>query len=183
MQEQSSGHWFEGHTLPDRTMFYAELYPGEENSGKLVAEVKKAARHKCQQQEIPLLIADGPPGIGCPVNSALVGVTLVIIVAEPSISCFHDLKRLKQLLEMRGMQSVLVINKYDLHLDLAGDIQKWAQENQIRCIGKIPYHPLFADAAREGKPPTDYPELRTLLTPVWQRIMETVDQNSSLSSL
>lgn len=182
MQEQSSGRWFEGNIPPDLTIFYAELYPGEENSGKLVAQVKNAARRKCLQQEISLLIADGPPGIGCQVNSALVGVTLVVIVAEPSISCIHDLQRLKQLLDMRDIQSVLIINKYDLHLDIAGDIHRWAQENQVRCIGEIPYHPQFANAAHEGKPPANYPELKALLTPVWQRILEIVGQNSSLSS-
>lgn len=172
MQPHSSGHWFEGKIHSDRSLFYAELHPGEENSGLLVAQVKNAARQSCQQQEIPVLIADGPPGIGCPVNSALVGVDLVVLVGEPSISGMNDLQRIHELLRMRDIDSILLINKYDLQADLSNEIEKWAQENQIKCMGKIPYHPLFVKAAGQGKPPADYPELRALITPVWQRILD-----------
>ncbi|MFY9120509.1 MAG: 4Fe-4S binding protein [Syntrophomonadaceae bacterium] len=169
---QPSGRWFEGKIHPDRTFFYAELRPGEENSGKLVAEVKNAARLSCQQQNIPLLIADGPPGIGCPVNSALVGVDLVVLVGEPSISGLRDLQRIHQLLKMREIKSILVINKYDLQSDWAGAMEKWAQQTQVDYAGKIPYDPLFIKAAREGKTPADYPDLRALIAPIWQRILE-----------
>ena len=179
MEPQSSGHWFEGRIHSERSMFYAELHPGEENSGMLVAQVKNAARQSCQQQETPLLIADVPPGIGCPVNSALVGVDLVVLVGEPSISGLRDLQRIHQLLRMRDIESILVINKYDLQPDFAQAIEKWAQQNQIDCAGTIPYHPLFVRAAREGKTPADYQELRSLITPVWKHILEKATRATS----
>lgn len=178
MQPHSSGHWFEGKIHGDRPMFYAALHPGEDNSGLLVAQVKNAARQNCHERDIPLLIADGPPGIGCPVNSALVGVDLVVLVGEPSISGLNDLQRIHELLKMRGIDSVLVINKYDLQEDLTMAIEKWAEENQVKCMGKIPYHPLFLKAASQGNPPTDYQELRTLITPVWQRILDAAQGSS-----
>jgi len=35
-------------------------------------------------QDEPLLLIDGPPGIGCPVIASLTGTDLALIVAEPS---------------------------------------------------------------------------------------------------
>lgn len=175
MENRSSGRWFEGVSGADLPVFYAELRPGEENSGKLVARVKEAARRKCREQNRLLIIADGPPGIGCPVNSALVGVELVVLVGEPSLSGFHDLQRLHELLEMRGIRSVLVINKYDLNPDLAEEMENWAQQKGMAAAGKIPYHMTFARAAREGKPPTAYGELRELMEPIWNRIAAALE--------
>ena len=180
MLPQSSGHWFEGRIHADRTLFYAELHPGQENSGKLVAEVKNAARLSCQQQRMPLLIADGPPGIGCPVNSALVGVNLVVLVGEPSISGLRDLQRMDQLLKMRDIESIVVINKCDLQLDFTRAMEKWAQKAQVDYAGKITYDPLFIKAALDGKTPVDYPELRALIAPVWQRILKKATRDDSL---
>ena len=44
--------------------------------------------------ECDLAIADGSPGIGCPVISSISGMDLVLIVAEPSKSGISDLERL-----------------------------------------------------------------------------------------
>jgi MinD superfamily P-loop ATPase len=35
-------------------------------------------------ENIPLVLVDGPPGIGCPVISAVSGADLALIVAEPT---------------------------------------------------------------------------------------------------
>ena len=54
----------------------------------------------------------------------------MVLVGEPSISGLNDLQRIHELLKMRGIDSVLVINKYDLQEDLTMAIEKWAEENQ-----------------------------------------------------
>jgi MinD superfamily P-loop ATPase len=64
---------------------------GSGTTGKLVSEVKKQLKDNTQETEVAIL--DGSPGIGCPVIASLAGVDLALMVAEPSVSAFSDLKR------------------------------------------------------------------------------------------
>ncbi len=178
MQERPSGRWFASNSGTNGKMiplFHAELRPGEENSGKLVAQVKSAARQKAQEEGYPLLISDGSPGIGCPVISSLVETTLVVIVTEPSVSGYHDLKRVQELLDLRGVKSILLINKADIDSKAAENMEQWARENGIPCAGKLPYSPELAAAVSVGEVPVSRKELHDLILPVWQKIMQTME--------
>ena len=177
MQERPSGRWFASRSYVNEKeipLFYAELRPGEENSGMLVAKVKSAARQKAQEEGYPLLISDGSPGIGCPVISSLVEVNLVIIVAEPSVSGFHDLKRVQELLALRGIRSILVINKADIDPDASDAMEKWARELDIPCAGRLPYSPELAAAVSVGEVPVSRKGLHDLILPVWENIIQTI---------
>lgn len=177
LEGRSSGKWYAsqaisgGHNIP---FFHADLRPGEENSGKLVAQVKNAARKKSEEEGYSLLIADGPPGIGCPVISALVGVDLVAIVTEPSVSGFHDLKRVVELLNLRGVKAVVIINKADLNAQTADEIESWANKNNIPCAGRLPFSSAMADAVAAGEIPAARTELGSLIYPLWQNILEVL---------
>ena len=81
----------------DQPFVFAELLPGEENSGKLVTMVRTEARTKAQEKGIPLILIDGPPGIGCPVISSLTGAHHALIVTEPTGSGVHDMERVAEL--------------------------------------------------------------------------------------
>ncbi|HHV16730.1 MAG TPA: 4Fe-4S binding protein, partial [Gelria sp.] len=94
MYPRSSGHWFEGVFNQEQKLFFADLRPGEENSGKLVAQLKTKAHKMADTEQAQLIIADGPPGIGCAVISSIVQVDLIVLVTEPSRSGFHDLQRI-----------------------------------------------------------------------------------------
>ena len=72
-------------------LYHAHLLPGQENSGKLVTLVKQRARLHAMDEERELVLVDGPPGIGCPVISAVSGADLALIVTEPTIAGAHDL--------------------------------------------------------------------------------------------
>ena len=65
---------------------------GAENSGKLVASIRKTARETALAQGCDFLLSDGPPGIGCPVIASLSGVDFALLVTEPSVSGLHDLR-------------------------------------------------------------------------------------------
>ena len=52
---------------------HAKLGIAAENSGKLVANVRKLARETAQKRSADYIIIDGPPGIGCPVISSITG--------------------------------------------------------------------------------------------------------------
>jgi len=88
-----SGQWYTASTRHG-PLASAELYPGEETSGKLVTLVKQKAHTLAKEVNAEQLIIDGSPGIGCPVIASATGASAVILVTEPSLSGLHDLERI-----------------------------------------------------------------------------------------
>ena len=172
MKTRPSGRWFSGVTKQDKPVYFAELRPGEENSGKLVAQVKMMARKMAEEKQIPLIIADGPPGIGCAVISSMVGVDLVVLVAEPSRSGFHDLQRVSQLMRLRGIKGVLIINKWDLNPEVCEEIEEWAPENEIKVVGRIPFSNKIAQSVADAQIPGVNSEIREMIFPLWEEIVK-----------
>ncbi|CFX17476.1 CobQ/CobB/MinD/ParA nucleotide binding domain [Syntrophomonas zehnderi OL-4] len=172
MQPRPSGKWYSGVFNRDQTIFFAELKPGEENSGKLVAQVKTVARKMAVADQLPIIIADGPPGIGCAVISALVGVDLAVLVAEPSRSGFHDLQRIYQLLQQRNIKSTLIINKWDLNPVISRDIESWASWHMIPVAGKVPFSTLVANCIAAARVPATDSTIHKMLFPLWENIMK-----------
>lgn len=144
------GCWYSSKT-EFGTMFHAELFPGEENSGKLISELRRAARSEAEKINAGLLISDGPPGIGCPVISSMSGVDLVLAVTEPTPSGLHDLKRLAHLAYQFVIPVQVIINKYDLNCSISNEIAEFCKEKNFPVIGHIPYDPLFAKLLKDGK--------------------------------
>ena len=92
MERSLAGHWFVANTIYGY-LVHARLGTAQENSGKLVATVRKEARHIAEKNNLDFIISDGPPGIGCPVISSLSGADLAVLVTEPTLSGIHDLER------------------------------------------------------------------------------------------
>jgi MinD superfamily P-loop ATPase len=128
---------------------HARLQPGSGNSGLLVHEVKKAAFQADKGSD--LLLADGPPGTGCPLISTVTGMHIILIVTEPSVSGFHDLKRVVTVARQYTPRIVLAINRFDLDESITGEIERWCEEEGIAVIGKIPFDPAVMDAIRNRR--------------------------------
>ncbi|MGI6452165.1 MAG: ATP-binding protein [Syntrophomonadaceae bacterium] len=175
MAPRSSGHWYQGYFKQNQALFFADLRPGEENSGKLVAQVKTKARQMAEKEKVELIIADGPPGIGCAVISSMVGVDLVVLVAEPSYSGFSDLQRVYQLMQLQGIKGTVIINKWDLNPDISREIEKWASEYGLPLVGRIPFSLLFFHAIARTQIPVRNKDIREVLVPIWERIKEHLD--------
>ena len=175
LRARSSGRWFSGLSRQATAVFFAELHPGEENSGKLVAKVKTRARKTAEQDKIPLIIADGPPGIGCAVISSMVGVDLVVLVTEPSRSGFHDLQRVSELIRERSLKGGLIINKWDLNPEVCNEIEDWAQENELPLLGRLPFSVLIAQSIANARIPAENNELREMIFPLWEKVIEQLD--------
>jgi len=120
-------------------MVHALLKPGEESSGKLVAEVRKKALEVTKNENKDYVVIDGAPGIGCPVESTIVGTTYVIVVAEPTSSGLHDMKRIVGILERLKRNFGVVINKYDMNLEKTKEIEDFCNMKDIKILGKIPF--------------------------------------------
>jgi len=89
---------------------HANLHIAEDNSGKLVALVRKESRRLAELTSAEHIIIDGPPGIGCPVNAAIVGVDLALIVTEPTLSGIHDLERIIKVAKHFNVKTKVVVN-------------------------------------------------------------------------
>jgi MinD superfamily P-loop ATPase len=151
MKEKERGEIFISETSWG-PMVHAQLGIGEENSGKMVTRVRKLAREIAQVQNISLIIADGSPGIGCPVIASIGGCSLAIVVCEPTVSGLHDTRRV---LEMTGhfkVPAALVINKSDLNPEAAESLKRLCGEHSIPLLGEIRYNRKFNEAIVRGTP-------------------------------
>jgi MinD superfamily P-loop ATPase len=129
---------------------HALLGIGAEGSGKLVTEVRKNAENMMKDE--PLLLIDGPPGIGCPVIASMTGADLALIVTEPSASGKHDLERIYKVTQHFGVDALVCINKYDLSPESSKDIVKYCEEEGIELVGKIPFDPDVLDVFKRRQP-------------------------------
>jgi len=138
MRDRTSGHWMVTRT-PQGMMFHARLDPGEGNSGKLVSLLKRKARAYGKSNGTPLLLVDGPPGIGCAAIASLSGADLAILVTEPTRSGLSDLERVVRLCRQMDVRPAVVINRWDLSPPLAEEIEQWARGEGAVILGRIPF--------------------------------------------
>jgi MinD superfamily P-loop ATPase len=176
MVPQQEGHWYHSLT-PFGDLFHAELFPGKENSGKLVTLVKQQARLWAEETHAELLIIDGPPGLGCPVISACAGVELGLIVTEPGLAGLHDLKRILGTLQHFRVPAVICINKADLYLPGTKQIRDYAAGQKIEVLGEIPFDEHMQQSMFLGVPITaEFPEspagksIRALMEAIYKRL-------------
>ena len=154
MKQITVGEWYISRTEYG-SMVHAKLYPGAENSGNLVTMVKRQANILAEGEGSEYVIVDGPPGIGCPVTSALSGANLAIIVTEPTFSGIHDLERVYEIAKHFKVPVWIIINKYDLNIENSDEIEKIAKEKGIKMIEKIPFSRCIIDSVVRGEIPVD----------------------------
>lgn len=118
---------------------FGRLSPGEENSGKLVYQVRQKAAALAEENNHRFIIIDGPPGTGCPVMSTLTGVDHIVIVTEPSVSGLHDLGRVAQVAASFSAGISVIINKYDINTRMSERIDDYCSEKQFRVLAHLPY--------------------------------------------
>lgn len=136
------------------TMVHACLEPGEENSGKLVAEVRRKAKKIAQLDGKEYIILDGAPGVACNVTSSLTGVKRVIIVTEPTLSGLHDLERVVNLVERFRVKPCFVINKFDISIEMTDKIETYLNNLGYKISMKIPFDKKIFKAIMENKIPS-----------------------------
>jgi MinD superfamily P-loop ATPase len=145
MIPSDKSYWYIGNYRNGR-MIHARLAPGEENSGKLVNVVRENARKSARETGFDTIIVDGPPGIGCPVISAVTGANKAIVVTEPTNSGFHDMKRVLEITSNFKVITYVVINKFDLNESISDKIKNWCKENNIPVIGRIAFDTQIVEA-------------------------------------
>jgi MinD superfamily P-loop ATPase len=172
MEPQLAGHWFRSES-DYGPLFHAALRPAHENSGKLVTLVKQQARLLGLDEDYQVVIVDGPPGIGCPVISAVSGADLALIVAEPTAAGIHDLERVVQTTTHFRIPTLVCINKADVFPEGAAQIEAYCRERAIEMIGRIPFDKTVTEAMVQGEPVTAYRSAAPAsqaVQAIWQRV-------------
>lgn len=161
-------------TFRNGKMVYGRLAPGEENSGLLVDMVRKEAKKIAKENDIETIILDGPPGIGCPVISTITGVDHVVVVTEPTISGLHDMKRTMEVTSKFKLTTSVIINKFDLNTEMATQIEKYCDEQNIAVIAKLPFDKLVVDAMLNCQSVVEFApksEISKLITQAYETII------------
>lgn len=136
-------------------MAHARLTPGEDNSGKLVSDLREIADEIAEEKGYDLQILDGPPGIGCPVIATLTGMDEIVLVTEPSKSGLSDLKRIHELSLRFSKRMLLIINKWDMAPSMSKVIEEWA-DNQEISVYKLPFDKRMLQAVLNKQSIVEY---------------------------
>ena len=134
----------------------AEMDIGSDGSGLLVTLLRKNGKKFSDNKKLTIL--DGSPGIGCPVIASITGSDAVLAVTEPTKSGLGDLKRVVELCEHFGVNTMVCINKYDINEEVAKEIEDFAHDKGLKVVGKIPYDDIVMKSINELKPITCYKE-------------------------
>jgi MinD superfamily P-loop ATPase len=155
-------------------LVHAQLFPGEENSGRLVMVLKQQARELAKACEAGLVICDGAPGIGCPVISSLSGTNLAVGVTEPTPSGRHDLERVADLCKHFQVSFAVIINKADLNPDETTRIEAFCRAGGYPVLARLPHDPIVTRAMIEGLVVTEVDEtgFSRELRQAWGRIAD-----------
>ena len=154
--EKHCGQWFISATRFG-PLVHAQLFPGGENSGRLVMVLKQQARELAKARSVPLVLCDGAPGIGCPVISSLSGAHLAVAVTEPTPSGRHDLERVADLCRHFQVPLAVIINKYDLNQDEMYRIEAYCQGLDYPVVAHLPHDPAVTRAMVQGLVVTEMP--------------------------
>ncbi|GAB7022507.1 ATP-binding protein [Salidesulfovibrio brasiliensis] len=156
------------------TMVHAELGIGEENSGKLVTDVRRTSAEIAEREGAEYVIVDGSPGVGCPVIASLTGADACLLVAEPTVSALHDLGRVVELLTHFKLPSYCVINKRGVNPELEERIATFCRERNVQIAGSLDYDKAFNEAQAAGQTIVEYdPDgLGRQVTEIWNATRE-----------
>ena len=171
--EKYCGHWFVSSTRFG-PLVHAQLFPGGENSGRLVMVLKQEARKLAKTSGAEVILCDGAPGIGCPVISSLSGTRLAVAVTEPTPSGRHDLERVADLCRHFQTAFAVIINKYDLNADETARIEDFCRLRSYPVLARLPFDPVVTRAMIQAQVVTELPEtdFSRELRQAWVRIEE-----------
>jgi MinD superfamily P-loop ATPase len=171
LHERVAGDWFRGETKYG-PMVSARLRPAEENSGKLVALVRREARAWAERMAIELLLTDGPPGIGCPVIASLGNAHRALVVSEPTPSGVHDLERALSLCRHFRVPALVCVNKYDLNPALDREIRAACAALQVTVTESVPFDEAVPRAIAQGVPLVEFDDgpASQAVRAVWRQV-------------
>ena len=154
-------------------MVHAQLFPGQENSGRLVSLLKAQARERARALGLETILCDGSPGVGCPVISSLSGASLAVGVVEPTPSGRHDFSRVADLCRHFRIPLAIIINKADLNVNEADAIAAECAEHGHTLLGRLPFDPVVTRAMVQRRALTEFDNpLGNSLKDMWSALQD-----------
>lgn len=174
--ERHCGNWYTS-TTRFGNMVHAQLFPGEENSGRLVTLLKQQARERAERDGHDYILCDGAPGIGCPVISSMSGTDLAVIVTEPTPSGRHDMERVVKLCDQFRTKVAVIINKCDLNLQQTASIEEFCKSRDYPVVCHFPHDADVTNAMVKGQVITEYSKgtATGLIEAAWENILSLVN--------
>ncbi|MFO7653318.1 MAG: ATP-binding protein [Candidatus Krumholzibacteriia bacterium] len=162
-------------------LVHARLGVAAENSGKLVATVRREARRLAEIHGRGLVLVDGPPGIGCPVIASLTGATQVLVVTEPTVSGEHDLARVLDLTRHFSIPTAVCVNKWDLDPALTEQVENLARVSGAKVVGRIRYdHAVTSAQVQERTVVETDAAAATDIRRLWQELAASIAAGAPL---
>jgi MinD superfamily P-loop ATPase len=183
MKELPGGEWHVSRSAAG-PLVHASLALSEEASGKLIRVLRVMAESLAIEGEYPVILIDGPAGLGCPAMSAITGVDAVIAVTEPTAAGLSDLERMLDLTGHFGIPTCLCINKSTIDGMVKRQIEQRCKERGIFLAGHVPYDDAFREALNRGLTITEHGNgvLNETLTALWKDIRRFVDRSEPCPS-
>ncbi|NOY12139.1 MAG: hypothetical protein GXP51_00135 [Deltaproteobacteria bacterium] len=156
--------------LENGFLLHAELIPGEDNSGKLIANIRELARKVAAEEGLDLILIDGPPGTSCQAIASLTGVDMVLAVVEESLSGLSDYQRLAQLMARFRIPHLVLVNKTGVDPELGKQIETTVTACGGEIIGRIPFDLEIPRALSRRETLLALPAYRPLLENICTRL-------------
>jgi len=181
LKDVQSGEWFVSDTRYG-PMVHAKLGVAQDNSGKLVTLVRKEGQRIAKEGNYPLILIDGPPGIGCPVIASVGGVDAALLVTEPSVSGLHDLERVLAVCRHFQVPAWICVNKWDISPEYTGKIEAFAKEAGSQVIGRLPFDPAVTRAMVAEKTVLEYSSgaISEEIGKLWIRLRSFLNESASV---
>jgi MinD superfamily P-loop ATPase len=172
MPLQNVGQCYVSATKIGCQLVHAKLCIGADNSGKLVAKVKKDAKAAAISTHKDYILVDGSPGIGCPVISSLSGADFVLLITEPTLSGMNDLKRVWELITKFRIPAGCIINKANINPSVAGQIAEYLASQGIWHVLDLPYDEDFSRAITLGQSLVEYnpSKWKPIFGTIWKQL-------------
>ncbi len=169
------GTWYTGVSAYG-PMAHARLLPAGESSGRLVTLVRQKAENLAYENELPLIVIDGPPGLGCTTTAALTETDLAVVVTEPSLSGIHDMERQIELINHFDLNAAVIINKHDINMENTEHLRAWCAREGLPILGEIPWDPQVTDALSAKQPLVEHNDgpASQAMRAAWERTAELI---------
>ena len=152
-------------------LVHADLQPGADNSGKLIAAIREESRKLAVEKNFRLILIDGPPGTSCQAIASLTGVDLVLVVLEESLSGLSDYQRLATLMSHFRLPHQVVLNKVGSDEQVAGRIETAVTANHGTITARIPFDPAIPQALSRCESLLELPEYRPVIEDLCEKLL------------
>jgi len=135
--------------LQDFWLITGEAKPALEETGPVVAEVKKIALNFAKRKKADIILFDTAPGTHCPVIQALLDLDFAYAVTEPTPMGAYDLGLILDLCGKLQVPVKIILNQADL--GDKGEIERIARKYNLKIDKQIPYSKKLAEAYSKGR--------------------------------